>query len=258
MNTGTLKTIFFVLLLGIAAMDGYSHGMSEADKQTALEAGFGTYVVLGATHMLTGYDHLLFILGVVFFLTTFRDIVKFITAFTIGHSITLIFATILEVKANYYLVDAVIALTVMYKGFDNLNGFKRYLGIEGPDLLAMVFSFGLIHGFGLSTRLQQLPLADEGLILRIIAFNVGVELGQIAALSIMLVVLSGWRRMPSFKKFDHVTNAGLIVAGFMLFLVQMHGYLHTSNAEEFPLNRDDHLHIHQDMETEQKHEGSHQ
>ena len=152
-----------LLLLGLSSLGftstAMAHGMTEADKAKILDAGYWEYIELGTTHMLTGYDHLLFLLGVVFFLTKFKDIVKFITAFTLGHSITLIFATVYGIQANYFLIDAVIALTVCYKGFDNLNGFKKYLNIESPNLISMVFSFGLIHGFGLSTRLQQLPLA---------------------------------------------------------------------------------------------------
>lgn len=223
------------------------HGMSAEDKARALNAGFMEYIELGAMHMVTGYDHLLFLFGVVFFLTRFSDIVRFITAFTIGHSITLVFATLYSIQANYYLVDAVIALTICYKAFDNLGGFKTYLKMKSPNLMWMVFAFGLIHGFGLSTRLQQLPLAEDGLVFRILAFNVGVELGQIAALAIMLFLLSGWRRMASFKRFSQATNGLLMVLGLLLLLMQLHGYLHSSNPDEFPLNKDDHQHTHEDM-----------
>jgi hypothetical protein len=189
-----MKVVLFSLFSFLFTSQAFAHGMSEADKAKALEASYWDFIELGASHMITGYDHLLFLFGVIFFLTKFKDIVKFITAFTIGHSITLIFATLYQIQANYFLVDAVIALTVIYKGFDNLDGFKKYLNVKAPNLLWMVFAFGLIHGFGLSTRLQMLPLADDGLVLRIIAFNVGVEFGQIAALSIMLLVFSGWPR----------------------------------------------------------------
>ena len=193
-----------------------AHGMSAEDQARALSAGYLEYIELGAVHMITGYDHLLFLFGVVFFLTRFGDIVRFITAFTIGHSITLVFATLYGIRANYYLVDAVIALTVCYKAFDNLGGFKQYLQMKSPNLLWMVFAFGLIHGFGLSTRLQQLPLAEDGLVLRILAFNVGVEVGQVAALAIMLFLLSGWRRTESFKHFSRATNWLLMMLGVLL------------------------------------------
>lgn len=236
-----------LLLALLPCSQALAHGISEADKAKALEAGYLEYIELGMTHMITGYDHLLFLFGVIFFLTRFMDIVKFITAFTIGHSITLIFATLYSIKANYFLIDAVIALTVCYKGFDNLDGFKKYLKVQSPNLLWMVFTFGLIHGFGLSTRLQQLPLAEEGLVLRILSFNVGVELGQIIALSIMLFVLSRWRKTVSFKKFSDVANMLLIIIGFLLLLMQLHGYEHTSHPDEYPLNKDDHHHAHEDM-----------
>ncbi|KZX61949.1 MULTISPECIES: HupE/UreJ family protein [Alcanivorax] len=243
-----MKLKYWIGLLSILASSiAMGHGMSAEDKARALNAGFMEYIELGAMHMVTGYDHLLFLFGVVFFLTRFSDIVRFITAFSIGHSITLVFATLYSIQANYYLVDAVIALTVCYKAFDNLGGFKTYLKMKSPNLMWMVFAFGLIHGFGLSTRLQQLPLAEDGLVFRILAFNVGVELGQIAALAIMLFLLSGWRRMASFKRFSQATNGLLMVLGLLLLLMQLHGYLHSSNPDEFPLNKDDHQHTHEDM-----------
>lgn len=144
-------------------------------------------------------------------------------------------------------MDAVIAMTVVYKGFDNLDGFQKWFGVRSPNLLWMVFTFGLIHGFGLSTRLQMLPLADEGLLGRILAFNVGVELGQILALSVMVFILSGWRRTASFLKVSKASNVLLMAAGLFLLLMQLHGYVHTSNPDGFPLNKDDHAHTHANM-----------
>lgn len=236
-----------LILMMLASGIAMAHGMSAEDQARALNAGFLEYIELGAVHMVTGYDHLLFLFGVVFFLTRFNDIVRFITAFTIGHSITLVFATLYSIRANYYLIDAVIALTVCYKAFDNLGGFKRYLNMKQPNLVWMVFAFGLIHGFGLSTRLQQLPLAEDGLVLRILAFNVGVEAGQIAALAIMLFLLSGWRRTESFKHFSRATNWLLMMLGVLLLLMQLHGYQHSTYPDDFPLNKDDHSHEHEDM-----------
>ena len=243
-----MKAVLFSLFSFLFTSQAFAHGMSEADKAKALEASYWDFIELGASHMITGYDHLLFLFGVIFFLTKFKDIVKFITAFTIGHSITLIFATLYHIQANYFLVDAVIALTVIYKGFDNLDGFKKYLHVKAPNLLWMVFAFGLIHGFGLSTRLQMLPLAEDGLVLRILAFNVGVEFGQIAALSIMLFILSGWRKSASFGKFSKAANAALIFAGFMLLLMQLHGYQHDSDPNGFRFPAREHQHAHEDME----------
>jgi len=245
-----VKILLLLCVVGFASQT-FAHGMSAEDQARMLNAGYLEYLRLGASHMLSGYDHLLFLFGVVFFLTRFFDILKFITAFTVGHCITLIFATIYSVQANYYLVDAVIALTVCYKAFDNLNGFKKYFQFEAPNLTWMVFTFGLIHGFGLSTRLQQLPLGDEGLVLRILAFNVGVEVGQVIALSVMLLLLMGWRKTASFARFSRVANVGLMIAGILLLLMQLHSYQHSVYSDDFPLNQDDHHHIHQDMEAQQ-------
>jgi len=242
--------LLFACLATLCSTGAFAHGMTAADKARILDAGYIEYIQLGAKHMLTGYDHLLFLFGVMFFLTNFRDILKFITAFTIGHSITLIFATLLGIQANYFLIDAVIALTVCYKAFDNLGGFENYLKMRAPNLTWMVFAFGLIHGFGLSTRLQQLPLGEDGLVLRILSFNVGVELGQIIALGIMLLVLSGWRKSQSFARFSTLSNWLLMAAGLLLLVMQLHGYIHTRYSEEFPLNKDDHSHTHEDMRGE--------
>ncbi len=233
------------------AMESYGHGISDEAKKAMIEGGYFQYITLGAEHMITGYDHLLFLFGVIFFLSKFNDILKFVTAFTLGHSVTLIFATFLGITANYWLIDAVIAITVCYKGFDNNRGFQNYFGMkEAPNLIFMVFIFGLIHGFGLSTRLQQLPLGEKGLemLARIISFNIGVELGQVAALVVMVGILSRFRNASFFTRFSKVANHGLILAGFMLFLMQLHGYLHNSNPDEFGFSKDNHSHIHQQIE----------
>lgn len=242
-----MRRALFILIALVLPSLASAHGMSAADQARILNAGYIEYIDLGARHMLTGYDHLLFLFGVVFFLTRFSDIIKLVTAFTIGHSITLVFATLYGIQANYYLIDAVIALTVCYKAFDNLDGFRKYLDVRSPNLFWMVFVFGLIHGFGLSTRLQQLPLGDDGLVLRILAFNLGVEVGQVVALAVILFVLSGWRKKPSFAKFSGATNTVLLAAGGFLLLMQLHGYQHSHYPDEFPLNKDDHGHVHQDM-----------
>ena len=222
-----------VIFAMLAVSQAFGHGMSEAEKQTIIDGGNLRYMWIGATHMLSGYDHLLFVFGIIFFLTRFKDIVKYITAFTIGHSITLIYATFNSIQVNYFLIDAVIALSVCYIAFSNLDGFKKYLNIKAPNLLAMIVGLGLIHGLGLSTRLQQLPLNEDQLLMNIISFNVGIELGQVSALAIMLLLVAAWRKSHSFKAFSLIANYSLIVAGSMLFLMQMHGYAHTSNPEEF-------------------------
>lgn len=221
-----------VVAMLVASIAAVAHGVSDEQAHEMMHAGPLQYMRLGAIHMVTGYDHLLFLFGVMFFLTRFRDILKFITAFTIGHSLTLIFATLAGIQANYYLVDAVIALTVCYKAFENLDGFRRLLEIRAPNLMLMVFTFGLIHGFGLSTRLQQLPLVDEGLVINILSFNVGVEIGQIAALLVMMLLLAGWRRTEIFRRFSIAANLGLFTAGCLLFLMQLHSYEHTHTHDD--------------------------
>lgn len=247
-----MKIFFSVAAMLLFSGILYAHGISEADKQAMLGGGNLRYVLLGAMHMLTGYDHLLFLFGVIFFLNNTKDIVKFVTIFTIGHSITLILATFLGISANYYLIDAVIALSVIYKGFDNVKGFPNYFGIKSPNLMFMVLLFGLIHGFGLSTRLQQLPLGEDpsGMLLRILSFNIGVEVGQIAALAGMLIVLNLLRKLTSFDRWSKISNHLLMFLGFMLLLMQLHGYLHTQHQDEFGFNADEHSHIHMRMEAE--------
>lgn len=240
------------LLLALSSLMALAHGISEADRQRMLDGGYLQYVGLGASHMLTGYDHLLFLFGVVFFLTSLRDVVKFVTVFTLGHSITLIVATLLQITWNYYLVDAIIALSVMYKAFDNNGGFQKHFQMASPNLLAMVFGFGLLHGFGLSTRLQQLPLGDDtsAMVMRILSFNVGVELGQIAALAVMVGLLALWRHRPSFRRFSHLANLGLFYAGVYLLFVQLHGYQHDVHPDEFRFPAAEHRHAHEDMAVE--------
>lgn len=245
-----MKSLFLIVSALLLTTTAFAHGISSADTQAMLEGGYLRYIWLGASHMLTGYDHLLFLFGVIFFLTSFNDIVKFVTLFTIGHSITLIFATFMKITANYWLIDAVIALSVMYKAFDNNKGFQNYLGMKAPPLLWMVLIFGLIHGFGLSTRLQKLPLGEQNseMLMRILSFNLGVEIGQILALAVMLIGLNIWRRKKSFQRLSTVANHALMVLGFMLLLMQLHGYLHIKNQEEYGFNKDEHAHIHKDME----------
>jgi hypothetical protein len=227
-----------------------AHGISDADRQRMLDGGYLQYVGLGASHMLTGYDHLLFLFGVVFFLMSFKDVVKFVSVFTLGHCITLIFATYYKITWNYYLVDAVIALSVIYKAFDNNGGFERLFQMRSPNLLGAVFGFGLLHGFGLSTRLQQLPLGDDpwAMLWRILSFNVGVELGQIAALVVMVGLLAAWRHTASFTRFAYAANLGLMYLGVGLLLMQLHGYQHDADPDSFRFPAAEHRHAHEDLD----------
>jgi hydrogenase/urease accessory protein HupE len=198
-----LSRWLLLVLLALFVSQAFGHGMSEAEKQSIIEGGNLRYIWIGTTHMLSGYDHLAFVFGIVFFLTRFKDIVKYITAFTVGHSITLIFATFNGIQVNYFLVDAVIALSVCYIAFHNLDGFKKWLNVRVPNMLAMIFSLGLIHGLGLSTRLQQLPLSEDSLLMNIISFNIGIEIGQISALAVMLILIASFRKSHVFKSFSN-------------------------------------------------------
>ena len=252
MHVSRLRSAAIWLSLALAPLAALAHGISDADRQRMLDGGYLQYVGLGASHMLTGYDHLLFLFGVVFFLASFKDVVKFVSIFTLGHCITLIFATYFKITWNYYLIDAIIAVSVMYKAFDNNGGFQKHFQMASPNLLWMVFGFGLLHGFGLSTRLQQLPLGDDAaqMLGRILSFNVGVELGQIAALVVMVGALSLWRHRPSFKRFAYMANLGLLYAGVYLLFMQLHGYQHDVAPDSFRFPAAEHRHAHEDLDVE--------
>jgi hypothetical protein len=215
----------------------YAHGMSEAEKLAIINGGNLSYIKLGATHMLSGYDHLAFVFGIIFFLTSFKDIAKYVTAFTLGHSVTLIYATFNAVQVNYFIIDAIIGLSVSYIAFSNIDGFKKYLDVKTPNMMVMIVGLGLIHGLGLSTRLQELPLSEDNLLMNIISFNVGIELGQLSALAIMLILVAALRKRESFKTFSLIVNYALILTGLFLFLMQMHGYEH-NYSEEFTSTTD--------------------
>lgn len=202
----------------------YAHGVSPDDQEILQTGGLLSFILVGAKHMVTGYDHLLFLVGVIFYLDNFKDIVKFVSVFTLGHSITLIFATLYGIKADEHLIDAVIALSVLYKGFENLGGFQKYFNTKSPNLLLMVFLFGLIHGFGLSTRLQAFDIGNDSLFAKIISFNIGVELGQILALIPIVFIITRWKKLNTYNTFYKFVNAFLILAGIALFIFQMYGY----------------------------------
>jgi len=207
--------------------------------------GWLDFLWTGAEHMLSGYDHLLFLLGVVFFLSRFRDIVVFVTAFTAAHTLVLLSATPLRIGADHYLVDACIALSVSYKGFENLGGFPRLLGVAAPPLLAMVFLFGLVHGMGLSTQLQSLTLAeDPRLTAKILWFSLGVELGQIAALCVMVPVINAWRQTRVWEALARIVNSALVLAGALLMLSHLHGYVHSAAGPATPWTTDGGWHSH--------------
>lgn len=216
-----------ILICGLLFPAGASaHNVSKRDAsfvQSNQGAAIGPFIYLGAKHMVTGYDHLAFLFGVIFFLYRLKDVVTYVSLFTLGHSITLLAGVLGGIHANSYVVDAIIGFSVVYKAFDNMDGFKRFFGFE-PNTKLAVLIFGLFHGFGLATKLQELDLAKNGLVTNIISFNVGVEIGQVLALTAVLIALSFWRTRSGFLRHAFATNATLMAAGFMLTGYQIAGY----------------------------------
>ncbi len=221
-----LRTAAPVLLAILLAPHVAAHGVQEGDAGF-IEANDGLavfpFLYLGAKHMVTGYDHLLFLVGVIFFLYKMKDVAVYVSMFTLGHSTTLLAGVLGGVHANAYLVDAIIGFSVVYKGFDNLGGFRSLLGFQ-PNTKAAVLVFGLFHGFGLATKVQQLTLSRNGLVGNILAFNVGVEIGQVIALGGIILLLDAWRRHPSYLKHAFVTNMFLMAGGFVLVGYQLTGF----------------------------------
>lgn len=222
-----LRIAYVLLVLLCAGQLGLAHAVTGSDADF-LKAVSGPHIwpflYLGAKHMVTGYDHLLFLFGVIFFLYRLRDVAIYVTCFAAGHSITLLAGVLSHVHVNPYLVDALIGFSVVYKAFDNLNGFRTLFGWE-PNPKAAVFIFGLIHGFGLATKLQDFALSSKGLVLNIISFNVGVEIGQLIALSIILSIMIAYRRTSGFVRHAVLANVALMAAGFALAGYQIAGYV---------------------------------
>ena len=178
---------------------------------------------LGAKHMVTGYDHLLFLVGVIFFLYRPKDIVQYVSLFTIGHSVTLLVGVLGGVRVNPYLIDAVIGFSVVYKAFENMDGFRRFFNVQ-PNTRIAVLVFGFFHGFGLATKLQDFALSENGLVPNILSFNVGVEIGQVLALGAVLIALTYWRTRSGFLRHAFATNAVVMGCGFLLIGYQLSGY----------------------------------
>ena len=185
---------------------------------------FIPFVYLGAKHMVSGYDHLLFLVGVIFFLYRVRDIGIYVSLFAIGHSITLLWGVLNDTQVSPYVIDAIIGLSVVYKSFDNLGGFKKIFGVQPNNKMAVLI-FGLFHGFGLATKLQDYTLSDDGLVPNIIAFNIGVEIGQLIALSAVLILMGYWRRTASFRRHAFISNTLIMSLGFMLIGYQITAYI---------------------------------
>ena len=222
---GRIAFLAFLALLAPAAAG--AHGVTGGDAaflQGIDGAAVGPFLYLGAKHMVTGYDHLLFLVGVIFFLYRLKDVFLYVSLFTVGHSVTLLGGVLGGIQANAYIIDAIIGLSVVYKAFDNMGGFRTLLGFQ-PDTRAAVLVFGLFHGFGLATKLQEFQLPGNGLVTNIVSFNVGVEIGQMLALTAVLIGLAFWRTRSGFLRHAFVTNAALMAGGFLLIGYQLSGYV---------------------------------
>jgi len=226
MNNKNLKFFVLLLICFLVSSVTYSHGVDEETQSFLLGnkgISFGPFLYIGAKHMITGYDHLLFLVGVIFFLFKKREIILYVSFFTLGHSATLLLGVMADINVNTYLIDAIIALSIVYKGFDNLGGFKNFFGKQ-PNTKIAVLIFGLFHGFGLATKLQEFKFDKEGLFVNLLGFNLGVEIGQFLALGLVLLLISVWRKYDSYIKFSTLTNMLLMAAGFLLLGFQLTGY----------------------------------
>ena len=208
----------------------FAHGVDSntEDFLTSTQgSAIGPFLYIGAKHMVTGYDHLLFLIGVIFFLFRVRDILIYVSLFTLGHSLTLLLGVFGHINMNVYLIDAIIAFSIIYKGFDNLGGLKKIFGFQPNTKIAVLF-FGLFHGFGLATKLQDFSLPQDNLITNMLAFNVGVEIGQCISLLFIVTLLGFWRRHSSYLSFSSSANTLLMTGGFVLLGYQLTGYFNTS------------------------------
>lgn len=214
-----------ILLFLLFTTMAYAHGVADGDKGYIQEIS-GThllpFVYLGAKHMVTGYDHLLFLAGVIFFLYRLKDIALYVSLFAIGHSVTMLYGVYAGVNVNAYLIDAIIGLSVVYKALDNLGAYQRWFGFQ-PNTKIATIVFGLFHGFGLAAKIQEYQIAREGLLANLLAFNIGVELGQLLALGSILIAMGYWRRTSAFLKYAYTANVAMMGAGFVLIGYQLTG-----------------------------------
>jgi hypothetical protein len=213
------------LLTGVAS-PLLAHGVAAGDKgfiQQSSGVLLAPFMYLGAKHMVTGYDHLLFLLGVIFFLYRLKDVALYVTLFALGHSTTLLLGVLLQVQVNPYLIDALIGMSVVYKALDNLGAFRRWFGVT-PDARVATLLFGFAHGFGLATKILDFGMPADGLVENLVAFNVGVEIGQLLALSAILLIMNHWRRTSSFRSLAYGANVAIMTAGFVLTGFQLAGY----------------------------------
>lgn len=203
-----------------------AHGVAQGDKGYIQEISgvhFVSFMYLGAKHMFTGYDHILFLFGVIFFLYRLKDIGLYVTLFAIGHSVTMLAGVYFGVSIDSYLIDAIIGVSVIYKALDNLGAFQRWFGFQ-PNTKAATLVFGLFHGFGLATKIQDYQLSPDGLMGNLLAFNLGVEVGQLLALTCILIAMGWWRRTDGFMRHAYTANVVIMAAGFVLVGMQLTGY----------------------------------
>ncbi len=225
-----LAVHLLILLFGAEA--AFAHGVAQGDQGYIEQTSgpqIGPFLYLGAKHMVTGYDHLLFLFGVIFFLYRMKHVATYVTLFAVGHSTTLLLGVLLGTNVSSYLVDAIIGLSVVYKALDNLGAYQRWFGFQ-QNPKAAVLIFGFFHGFGLATKLQEFEISENGLVTNLIAFNVGVEIGQLLALGAILIAMSYWRRSASFSRHAFTANGILMTAGFILFGYQLAGYFAVEGA----------------------------
>ena len=217
-------TLLF-MLLG-ASGEAFAHAVAEGDKgyiQEIYGVNLISFMYLGAKHMVTGYDHILFLLGVIFFLYRMQHIAIYVSLFAIGHSTTMLLGVYFNIGINSYLIDAIIGLSVIYKALDNIGAYQRWLGFQ-PNTKVATLVFGLFHGFGLSSKIIEYDISPDGLVPNLLAFNVGVEIGQLLALSAILIVMGFWRRTTGFLRHAYTANVAMMCAGFMLVGYQLTGY----------------------------------
>lgn len=221
-----IKRFFVLLHIPILLL---AHGVPTGDQgyiQEISGVNFIPFMYLGAKHMVTGYDHLLFLVGVIFFLYRLKDIGIYVSLFAVGHSSTLLLGVFADIHINAYIIDAIIGLSVVYKALDNLDAFQKWFGFQ-PNTKISTFVFGLFHGFGLAAKIIEFELDTNGLFTNLIAFNVGVEIGQLLALSAILIAMSYWRKKPSFFRYANSTNIVLMILGFILTGQQLYGYFNS-------------------------------
>jgi len=217
--------VALLIALFVESAAAFAHDISQADRAAVARIegpAPGAFLYLGAKHMVTGIDHILFLIGVVFFLFRLRDVVVYVTMFTIGHSLTLMGGVLLDTGANSYIVDAIIGFSVVYKAFENLGGFKK-LGLAINTKMA-VLGFGLFHGLGLATKVRDLGLSDDGLLVNLISFNIGVEVGQVLVLTVVVTLFNLWRSTRTFAPGAFYANLALMAGGFILMGYQLTGY----------------------------------